>query len=220
MTTSLCERSESSASTNLLSRVRASEARAWQRFAALYSPWVYRLARRAGLRQSDAADVSQEVFMTAALRMDSFQRDLPGQSMRRWLGQITRNKLGDWMRLQATVPIAYGGDDSTIDRLNAVPSPELFNEEFEDDLSLLRRAIELIRTDFEESTWQCFRQIVLEDRTAVDVAQEIGMTPRAVRQAKYRVIRRLREEFEGILELDPTPSLSCGAQPIPTVNPG
>ena len=60
---------DSSASSSLLSRVRASDARAWQRFTLLYSPWAYGIARRAGLSESDAANVSQEVFMTAAVEL-------------------------------------------------------------------------------------------------------------------------------------------------------
>ena len=36
--------------------------RAWSQFVAIYSPLVYRFARRHGLQETDAADVTQETF--------------------------------------------------------------------------------------------------------------------------------------------------------------
>jgi DNA-directed RNA polymerase specialized sigma24 family protein len=35
---------------------------------------------------------------------------------------------------------------------------------------------------------------------AVEVACELGMTAGAVRQAKYRILRRLRQETDGLLD--------------------
>lgn len=197
------DRSASTASSTLLERVRASDARAWQRFAALYAPWVYRLARRAGLNENDAADVGQEVFMTAALRIDSFRREEPGQSMRRWLAQITRNKIGDWMRVHNRTPTAIGGRNRQVSEV--ADTNGFSNEEFvadaEDEGPLIRRAVELIRTDFQERTWLAFRRTVLESGSTTEVAAELGMTSKAVRQARYRVLRRLREEFDGLIDV-------------------
>ena len=194
---------DSTASSTLLDRVRASDARAWQRFAALYAPWVYRLARRAGLDENDAADIGQEVFMTAALRIDSFRREEPGQSMRRWLSQIARHKIGDWLRVHNRTPAAVGGDTGPISQVadsNGFCTEE-FDTEVEDEGPLIRRAIELIRTDFQDHTWLAFRSTVLESRPTADVAAELNMTPKAVRQARYRVLRRLREEFDGLIDM-------------------
>jgi RNA polymerase sigma-70 factor (ECF subfamily) len=196
-------RGDNTASSVLLDRVRASDAIAWQRFTALYSPWVYGLARRAGLSEADAADISQEVFLVAATRIGTFQRDRTGQSMRRWLGQISRNKIGDWFRSQQAIPIAMGGDSPLIETL-ADPTPEclLDDDAICDEGPLLRRAIEMIRGDFGESTWICFRRTVLEGCPAVVVAADLEMTSKAVRQAKYRVLHRLRTEFDGLLDLE------------------
>ena len=187
-----------SASSTLLDRVRASDAIAWQRFTDLYSPWVYGLCRRAGLSQTDAADISQEVFLVAATRIAGFRRDEAGQSMRRWIGQITRNKIGDWLRNQKTVPSAIGGEFSIVDTL---ADSVLDDEAMEDETPLLRRAIELIRGDFSETTWLCFRRTVLEGCSASVIAQDLKMSAKAVRQAKYRVVHRLRTEFDGLIDL-------------------
>jgi RNA polymerase sigma-70 factor (ECF subfamily) len=61
-----------------------------------------------------------------------------------------------------------------------------------------RRAIELIRAEFEDRTWRAFWLTAVEGRMAAEVGVELGMAKGAVRQAKYRVLRRLREELDGL----------------------
>ncbi len=199
-------RSESSASSDLLSRVRDCNAIAWQRFTALYSPWVYSLSRRAGLSETDAADIGQEVFLVAATRIDGFRRTQPGESMKCWLGQIARNKIGDWMRAQSQIPIPIGGDHELIDAANAYALwATQQDDDFPDDAPILQRAIELVKCDFSQATWVCFRRTVLEGESPKVVAEDLGMTAKAVRQAKFRVLSRLRGEFEGLIDWDSAP---------------
>ncbi|MHC4402267.1 MAG: RNA polymerase sigma factor [Planctomycetota bacterium] len=51
----------------LLLRVRdAADGQAWSQFVRIYSPLVYRYARRRGLQDADAADVTQDVLQTVA----------------------------------------------------------------------------------------------------------------------------------------------------------
>ena len=65
---------------------------------------------------------------------------------------------------------------------------------------LTRKALELIQPEFEDRTWRAFWRMAVDDRPAAEVAVELEMTPHAVRQAKYRVLHRLREEMDGLLE--------------------
>jgi RNA polymerase sigma-70 factor (ECF subfamily) len=64
---------------------------------------------------------------------------------------------------------------------------------------LYRRALELIRGEFESRTWQMFRRSVIDGLPSAGVAAELAAAPAAVRQARSRVLRRLREE---LAELD------------------
>ena len=57
-----------------------------------------------------------------------------------------------------------------------------------------------MRGEFEERTWRAFELTVIEDRDTADVAQELNMTSNNVRQAKSRVLRRLKEEMGELLE--------------------
>jgi RNA polymerase sigma-70 factor, ECF subfamily len=182
-------------SLTLLERVRNQDADGWRRLVQLYGPLVYQWCRRQRLRDEDAADVSQEVFRTVAQRIDTFRRDGPGASFRGWLWTITRNKIGDHFRREEGRPAAAGGTDAHL-RLQEVPEQLPDDEQSQADThSLTHRALALIRTEFEERTWQAFWRTVVDNEAPRDVAAELGVTPDAVRMAKSRVLRRLREEL-------------------------
>jgi RNA polymerase sigma-70 factor (ECF subfamily) len=183
--------------------VRIRDAGSWRRLSQLFGPEIYRWARTAGLQPSDASDVVQEVFRAVAAKVGDFQRRGPGDSFRGWLWTITRNKIRDHFRQQSAQVRGTGGTDAWRE-LESIPE--------ESDASgsrsaiapsrggLSRRALELIRGEFEESTWQAFWKVVVDGVPAAEAAADLGTTPGAVRQAKYRVLRRLRQEMEGLLE--------------------
>lgn len=53
--------------------------------------------------------------------------------------------------------------------------------------------LEALRGEFGPATMTAFWRMAVEGHAAADIALELGMTEKAVRQAKYRVLRRLRE---------------------------
>jgi RNA polymerase sigma-70 factor (ECF subfamily) len=187
----------SSTSTSLLARVKERDADAWRRLARLYSPLVYRWARRCGLQASDAADVVQEVFASVVRKIGEFRHDRPDSSFRGWLWTITRNQVRLHFRHNKMRPHALGGSDA---RHLLEQEPDLVDQDgdpsgFDSHASLVHRALQVIRGDFQPQTWQAFWRVVIEDRSAVQVAEELGLTPAAVRQAKYRVLCRLHDEL-------------------------
>ncbi len=56
----------------------------------------------------------------------------------------------------------------------------------------------LMQSDFEETTWRAFWLTAVEGQTAPLAAQQIGISTAAVYMAKSRVLRRLREELDGL----------------------
>jgi RNA polymerase sigma-70 factor (ECF subfamily) len=187
-------------SPSLLARVQANQPGSWERLVDLYAPLVYHWCRRSGLAAEDAADVFQEVFRSVAEHVVGFRRDRPGSTFRGWLRTITRNKIHDHFRRLQGRAQAVGGTDAQL-RLLAVAVPE---EEDPEEAGLLsrqvRQALESLRGEFEQRTWQAFWQVQMEGRPTADVGAELGMTAAAVRKAKLRVLRRLREELGDLLE--------------------
>ncbi|NUQ64798.1 MAG: sigma-70 family RNA polymerase sigma factor [Pirellulales bacterium] len=187
----------SSTSRSLLERVKSNDADAWTRLVTLYAPLIYRWARQAGLQDHDAADVGQEVFRTVIQRVSEFHRDRPGDTFRGWLWWITRNKLGDRFRCLANEPRPVGGTGAheQIEQVAAgLPQEPDTDAQFDPERSLLHRTLALLQREFECTTWQAFWRVVVDGQSATDVAAELGMTAGAVRQAKYRVLARLRCE--------------------------
>jgi RNA polymerase sigma-70 factor (ECF subfamily) len=187
-----------STSTSLLQRLRAREPAAWERVCQLYGPLVYRWARSSGLQDTDAADVVQEVFRSVAGSLDRFHHEGPIDSFRGWLWGIAKNKLRDHFRARAANPAGAGGTDAH-EQLLQVPEapPDSTSDSLKPDAVLVHRALALIQLEFEERSWKAFWRSAVDGQTAPDIARELSMTPRAVRQAKYRVLRRLRQELGG-----------------------
>ena len=186
---------------SMLDRVRAHDPEAWRRLVRLYQPLVLSWCTRGGVNADDAEDVAQEVFTSAAAALDRFHRDRPGDTFRGWLRAITRNQMLLLFRRDRGRPVAEGGSDAWHD-LQEVEDPFPGPDEGESaELGqLYQRATELVRGEFEERTWRAFELTVIEDRTTADVSRELNMTPNNVRQAKSRVLRRLREEVGDLLD--------------------
>ncbi|MCA9268257.1 MAG: sigma-70 family RNA polymerase sigma factor [Planctomycetales bacterium] len=192
--------SSESTSRSLLARVRKRDGGAWSRFAAIYTPLVYAWARRAGLQETDAADVAQDVFRTVLGKLDDFQRDGRNSRFRGWLWAITRNRVRLFYRQAAQRAAAAGGSSAQAE-MNRVPAMLESDDEPSSDVesrAVVRRALESIRGDFSPATWNAFWRVAIDDRPAGEVAQELQLSAQAVRQAKYRVLCRLRDELEGL----------------------
>ena len=184
-----------STSRSLIRRVRANDAQAWQRLVTLYAPLVYSWCRRSGLGAEDAADVLQESLRAVSRGISEFRHERPGDTFRGWLRVIVRNKICDHFRRANGQPEAEGGSDAQR-RFAEVAADESATGAGPGPLTrLVRQALDLIRPEFEEHTWQAFWLTSIEERKSTDAGQQLGMSPNAVRQAKYRVLRRLRQEL-------------------------
>jgi RNA polymerase sigma-70 factor, ECF subfamily len=153
------------------------------------------------VRGADADDVLQEVFRAAAEGVGAFRREHAGDSFRGWLYGITRNLLLAHFRRSGPQPRASGGTDALL-RFQEVPdAPEDTEEDAGAELDgLWRRALELVRSEFEERTWRAFWLTAVEDRAPAAVAAEMGVSAAAVRMAKSRVLRRLKETFGDVIQ--------------------
>lgn len=184
-----------STSSSLLERLRARDHEAWRRLTLLYGPLVYGWGRQRGLRPEDAADVTQEVLAAVAVKIGDFRLDGAKATFRGWLWTITRNKIHDLYRRQAGKPQAQGGSDAQ-DRLQKVAASDGFEPSDPTAIVwLVRQALELIRIEFEERTWQAFWRTAVDGQRTADVAVELDMNPAAIRKARSRVFQRLRAEL-------------------------
>jgi RNA polymerase sigma-70 factor (ECF subfamily) len=185
-----------STSVSLLEKLREPrQADAWARFVDLYTPLLFHWARRRGLREQDAADLVQDIFTHLLKKMRTFKYD-PQKSFRSWLLTVTQHLWQENRRKAASAPMAT---DAELAGLAIADTAEaIWKAEY--DQHLYRRALELMKADFQETTWRACWEQVVNGRRAADVAAELGITLGAAQAAKFRVLARLREELAGLLD--------------------
>jgi RNA polymerase sigma-70 factor (ECF subfamily) len=184
-----------STSVSLIRRVRAVEPGAWETLLKLYGPLVYACARRQGAPRDDAADLVQIVFLAVWKNLPNFSLDRLDASFRGWLRTITINAIREQLRRQkghATViasalsEIADSAASlSAYDDAVENPDDEMFGD-------LTHQALRVVRETMDARTWEAFWNSTIEEKPVAEIAAALGMTPAAVRQAKYRVLCRLR----------------------------
>jgi RNA polymerase sigma-70 factor (ECF subfamily) len=181
-------------SLSLLQRACALDPAAWERLCTLYGPIVYGWCRRYGLQHDDAADCCQEVFQSVFRNLSQFWQN--GGVFHSWLGTITLNQVRLHYRKIKPTPGLIEGQQLQ-DWPGAIPDSD--SDVVNTRQQVIRRALDLVRGDFNEQTWQIFERTTLQNETCAEVATALGLTPNAVRQARFRVIRRLRQELDGLV---------------------
>ncbi len=79
------------------------------------------------------------------------------------------------------------------------PDPPTTSNPHEVNNLVVSIGLDLVRAEFENRTWEAFRRAVVEGQSPAQIAADLGMTIQAVYQAKSRVLRRLRQELDGLM---------------------
>ncbi len=190
-------------SQSLLERLHdRADDQAWRRLLAVYEPWLRGWLSRHDLQPADVEDVLQEILVAVSDKLPAFEHNGRPGAFRAWLRAILTNRVRHFLRGRRNRQAALSPHPPT-DWLDQLADPESalsrqWDEEH--DQQLVRRLLASIRTEFNPTTWQVFRMLVLEDRPAAEVARQLGLTTNAVYVAKARVLARLREEARGMLD--------------------
>lgn len=171
----------------------------------LYGPLVYGFARKRGLQDADAADLMQDVMRSVASSIGKLDYDSKRGSFSGWLFTITRNKVFNFLSARRIRPQGTG-DSTTNQMLNSHPDGNDGSDEWELDYQrrLATIAMERIRKEFQETTWNAFRLTAVEGIAAPEVARQVGLSTGAVYVAKSRVLARLKDEVEIVRKQEET----------------
>jgi RNA polymerase sigma-70 factor (ECF subfamily) len=180
---------------SLLVRLRdPRDEQAWAQFVDLYAPLVYGYARKQGLQDADAADLSQEVLRAVAGAVGQLEYDPARGAFRNWLFTVVRRKLANW-RASGANRVRGSGDSETCRLLEQCPAPA--NGEGGWDGEWERRvfawACEQVRRDVAPASWQAFWRTAVDGRPGKQVAADLGLSVAAVYLARSRILARLKE---------------------------
>ena len=193
-----------STSTDLLKRIVNGEQEAWERFVAIYSALIYSRCRRLGVRPCDSADIVQDVLERVYKSIGTFRRDQPDQGLRRWLKTIARNVIIDYFKELPPERSGLSNDllDGLLDDMSPMDGESLSGKPAEPlAIRTMRPLLALIKQDYEQQTWMAFWRTAVELESTSQVAADLDLSQGTIRQARYKILKRLRAEMKGLEDL-------------------
>ncbi len=176
-------------SSSLLIKVRdQGDAESWREFVALYEPVIISYCRKRGLKENDARDVAQEVFVRLLKALPTFELNRERGRFRTWLWQVTVSAMTDPARRNYRRDAA---ERAWREQRLEPDDQEIWRKLFQ--RRVLDRALQKVRPNTNDRSWACFESHLLQGRPAALVAAELGTTENAVYVAASRVLAQIRE---------------------------
>jgi RNA polymerase sigma-70 factor, ECF subfamily len=198
-TMTLCDTRQS-----LLVRVRnLRDGRSWDEFHAIYSPLIFGYLRSMGLKETDAHDLTQEVFGRLLRILPTFELNRPKGRFRTYLWRLTYNTLVDEARRRK---VRNRAEEEWVRRFSAADESESRKLEEAWTIQHRKRILEVVLPRVRETTspmgWACFEGRLVHRRPAAEIAAEVGNSANAVYVYASRVLKEVRRrcaEIEGEL---------------------
>jgi RNA polymerase sigma-70 factor (ECF subfamily) len=123
-------------------------------------------------------------------------------AFRSWLRTIVCSRTTDYWRATGTSAQASGGSGATA-ALQQIADPDSdLNRRWDEehDRYVIGCLLDLVEEEFTPTTLQAFRRLALDGASGAEVAGELGLSVAAVFVAKSRVLQRIRQEAEGLID--------------------
>jgi RNA polymerase sigma-70 factor (ECF subfamily) len=173
---------------------------AWRTFLDLYGPLIYGFARKNGLQDADAADLTQIVLHAVNTSVGRLDYDPALGTFRSWLFGVVRNQLAKWRRSQRQPQ--GSGDTEVAQQLAEHPAPDGTADWWETEYKRQRflLASRQVKPMVSDEAWRAFWETTVENRPANDVADELNLKLGALYTAKSRVLALIRKQIQSIEE--------------------
>ena len=156
----------------------------------IYAPLLFAYCQKRTLKSQDSSEIVQNVFLSVAKAIQTFEYDPEKGRFKAWLFTILRNAISAHFRTQKRIPIA-SSDHFSLEQLEATPSQEEQIDWDQDyQIRLLHWAMGKIEDEFSPRSWNIFQQTAIQERAPEEVAKDFGMTKNAVTVQKFRVVQR------------------------------
>jgi RNA polymerase sigma factor (sigma-70 family) len=167
-------------------------ARAWERFYAAYDPLIRRLAAAHPVPCADLEDRVQEIWRTVLTRLPRFRFVPQRGQLGGWLTTVARHVLAGLGRRGARHPLGHLSP-GVVDRIpGREPEPALAG-----DLGQVRQwvlcALGELRPQISDAGYQVVYLRWIEGKRIAEVAVELGLATKQVREQHRRTIIKLRK---------------------------
>jgi RNA polymerase sigma-70 factor (ECF subfamily) len=182
-------------SASLLGRAQTDDSGAWDTLVTLYTPLLHAWMASAGLQPADRDDLTQRVLEVLLRRLPEFRHSGRTGAFRAWLRGITTNLLREFWRDRPTT-----ATESVLEQLSDPGGRLSVLWDEQHDRHVLRALLEQVRAEFSEATWTAFRRVAVDGVPPRQAAEELGLSVNSVFVAKARVLARLRQRAEGLID--------------------
>jgi len=180
----------------------------WNAFYEIYYDLIFSVARRAGLNETEAAEVVQNTLISVVKKMPGFTYDPAKDSFRGWLLTVTRWRVRDQLAKRyrqagarhRSSPERQAEQDTRTATIDRVPDPAgpglegIWEEEWESQL--LNAALARIKRRVKPRHYQIYHLHVVRGQSARDVARTLGVNAAQIYLAKHRVAKLLKKEVQ------------------------
>lgn len=179
---------------SLLIRLKDRSEDAWAEFIQIYEKSIFEFAKRKGLQEADALDVTQDVLTAVEAKVQSWNADPAQGKFRGWLFRVARNIAVDKIIERTRAPKSVGNPaaasfiENVADRSNE--SDEFLREYRR---HLLHWAAEQVRPSVTDKSWRAFWLTAMEGRVADEVSEQLELTKGNVYAAKFRVTAKIQK---------------------------
>lgn len=181
----------------------SAQSEAWFSLFNIYEPLIAGWISRSGVEESSVGDLTQEVLHVVATELPKFEHNGRKGAFRSWLKMISINRcrrFWDARKRQVESIQTDTAGRNVLDQLED-PESELSQQwEFEHDQFVLRRMLELTRKEFDDQSFMVFTRNAINGESAQAIARDIGISVGQIYKIKHRIMSRLRELAEGIID--------------------
>jgi len=173
---------------------------AWRRFDETYRPMLVRFGGHVGLDRHDAEEAAQRTMVAFCRAYRQGQYDRDKGRFRNWLLGIAKHEISGLHAERVRQPIPAGQRTSIEAAVSRLRDPEsvsaVWEREWRDHV--LSLCFQEARQRFSARDIRIFERLTIDRRGTDEVAEELDLTPAAVYEVKYRVLKFMREAREGM----------------------
>jgi len=178
---------------SLLDALSNKNEQAWEKFYKSYKPLLIRWMRKYAVTEAQADDITQEVMIFLHENINKFKHNQRVGAFRAWLRITTVNITRYYLRQNTTNNVSNEEFEKILDNLVDSNSDlsKLFDQE--NKQAMVETLLNDVEPYFQKKTLTIFRQHMLEEISAEELAKQHNIVKQQVYIIRSRVLRRLRK---------------------------